>query len=153
MPAFRFKFESVLEHRRRVEDECQRELAQHLRGRMILQNQLGQMQGTIQQAKHELGDALVGRVDLDRVSGFARYSGHSTDRAMQIVRRMARMEKQITEARQRLLEATRERKAIELLRDQHARQWERDRQRRDAIALDELATQQYLRQAAMGGEA
>ncbi|MFA9478649.1 flagellar export protein FliJ [Phycisphaerales bacterium AB-hyl4] len=151
MAGFRFKFENVLEHRRTIEDQAQRELARHLRARMILQGQLEQMQTTIRQSKTDLADALVGRVDLDRVSSFAQFSGHSSVRARQIVEHLAKMEKQITAARERLLDATRQRKAMELLRDRHERDWKREHKRREAILMDELATQQYLRTTMIGG--
>lgn len=151
MAAFQFKFENVLQQRRLAEDERQRELARHMRMRMILQTQLQQMQGTIRQSKHELADALVGKVDLQRVAGFANYSGQSSERARQIVGHIAKLEQVIDAARGRLLEATRQRKALELLRDQHEREWQRQQQRREAMLMDELATQQYLRTAANGG--
>ncbi|MEX0655195.1 MAG: flagellar export protein FliJ [Phycisphaeraceae bacterium] len=151
MATFRFKFENVLEQRRMVEDERQRELARHMRTRMILQSQLEQMQGTIRQSKHELADALVGRVDLQRVAGFASYSGQSTERARQIVQRVALAERQIHEARSRLLDASRQRKAMELLRDRHERAWKQEQRRREAVMFDEVATQQYLRTMTIGG--
>lgn len=149
MASFQFKFETVLRHRQLVEDECQRELAKHLRGRMIFQDELRRLQGTIRDAKHQLGDHLVGKVDLDRVSGFARYSGHVTVRAQQLVQRVQQLEKHIDAARARLLDATRQRKALELLRDEHRAQWQAEQQRRETIELDELATQRYIRDVLM----
>ncbi|MEX2672950.1 MAG: flagellar export protein FliJ [Phycisphaeraceae bacterium] len=151
MAAFQFKFESVLNHRRTIEDQAQRELARHMRTRMILQGQLEQMQSTIRQSKNDLADALVGKVDLDRVSGFAQFNGHTAVRARQLVEHMTKAEKQITEARQRLLDATRQRQAMELLRDRHQRTWKQEHKRRETITMDELATQQYLRRETVGG--
>ena len=117
MPAFRFRFEIVLRHRTLIEDECQRDMAKVLRHRMILQDQLRLMQETIVDSKRQLGDGLIGRVDLDRVAQFARYSSQVAQRARDIVQKLVTAEKQIEIARQKLLKATRDRKALELLRD------------------------------------
>lgn len=146
MTAFHFQYQSVLEHRRLVEDQRQRELAKHLCVRMILHDQLRAMQQTIRDSKQQLGEALVGRVDLDRIAGFARYSGQAAQRAQQIVARLAQLEKLIETARQHLLEATKQRKALELLRDKHHQRWLQEQQRRQQAELDDLATQRYLRE-------
>jgi flagellar FliJ protein len=145
MPRFHFRLQVLLDHRRRIEDECQRELAKSLRGRMILQDQLRQMRQTIVDAKRQLGQGLVGRVDLDAVGQFARYSGQSTQRAQQIVVKLAAGERQIAAARDRLLTATRNRKALELLEERQRRAWRQEQDRREAAALDELAVQGYAR--------
>ena len=148
MATFNFRFQSVLEHRRRIEDECQRELAQHLRTHMILEGQLQRMERQVRQSKHELADALVGRVDVQRVSDFARYSGHSAERARQLADRISQAKRQIDQARAKLLDATRQRKAMELLRSRHEQAWRKELRRREAMQMDELATQQFVRGAA-----
>lgn len=150
MANFRFRFQSVLRQRQIAEDECQRELAKQLRGRMIFQNQLKDMQTTIRDAKQQLGASLVGKVNLDRIAGFARYSGQTTERARQLVYRLAEMEQRVEQARAQLLEATQRRKAMELLYEKHYQAWLRDQRRREAIELDELATQRHIRKAMEG---
>ncbi len=150
MATFKFRYDTVLKQRQIVEDEKQRELAKLLRQKMIVQNQLGDMQRTISQAKRDLGDTLVGRVDLERVGHFTRYSAQTSIRAEQIVRELARLEQQITAARSRLADAMRQRKAMELLRDREKEQWQREQNRREAIELDDIATQAYARQLMTG---
>lgn len=131
-----------------TEDERQRELAKCLRQRMILMDQLRQMQQTIRDSKRSLGDTLVGRVDLGRVATFAHYSGQTAVRAQQIVQKLAAVEKQVDEARQRLLAAVKDRKALELLRDQRFEAWRQEQERREAADLDEMAIQGFVRAAA-----
>lgn len=139
----------MLEHRRIIEDERQRELAKHLRQRMILMDQLRQMQDTIRSSKHDLAGSLVGKVDLTRVAEFARYSGQTTLRAQQIVQHLANLEQQIVSARSRLLEASRERKALELLRDKRHAEWQAGELRREAVELDDLSLQRHLRRVTL----
>lgn len=151
MAKFQFRFQTLLAHHRRVEDQRQRELARHLRTRMILHDQIREMQDTIRDSKQSMADGLVGKVDLTRIGQFARYSGHAAQRARQIVVRLAEIEKQIEEARQLLLDAARQRKSLELLHDKHEAQWRYEQNRRETNELDELATTRYARQMLIGG--
>lgn len=145
MAGFRFRLESVLRHRHRLEDICQRDLAKTLRKRMILENQLRQMQTTIIESKRQLGTALTGQVELSRIAQFASYGGQVTQRAHGLVRTLAQLEDQITQARQRLVEAMRDRKAIEILRERHYQQWLRIQDRRQTVEMDDLALQAHGR--------
>ena len=149
MATFRFRFETVLQHRRTSEDACQRDLAKELRQRMILQDQLRQMQQTILASKRQLGDALIGRIEMPRIAQFARYSGQTTQRAHGLVARLATIEKRIDRERRRLVEATRARKAIEILRQRHYQRWLREQERRQTVELDDLALQAYSRRIAL----
>ena len=149
MAKFNFKFETVLRHRTAIEDTCQRDLAKELRQRMILQDQLRQMQQTIVESKQGLSDALVGRVQMPRVAGFARYSGQVAQRAHAMVVRLALIEKRVEAARKRLVEATRARKVIEILRQRHYERWLREQDRRQTVQLDDLALQAHARKTAV----
>lgn len=145
MAKFQFKLNALLCHRRAVEEERERELAAQLRKRMIFQDQLRQMQQTITQSKRDLRDGLVGFIDLDRVTTFTQYSGQVTWRAEQIVVELASVEKHIETARNNLLEASRERQALELLHNRQFEQWQREQTRIEDAELDELVLQRYWR--------
>ncbi len=142
---FRFKLEALLKHRATLEDQAQRELAKSLRQRMILQQQIRQMQDTIRDSKRQLGEGLVGTVDLDSISRFAHYSGDVAVRAQHIVVRLGALEKQITLHRTQLAQAMRARKAIELLRARHHERWQLAQQRHETAAQDEIASQRFVR--------
>lgn len=149
MASFRFRFETVLQQRRSVEDQRQRELAQLLRGKMIFENQLRQMQQTIRDSKQQIGTGLVGQVDLNAIGQVAQYSSQVVVRGQQIVQQLAQLDRRIGEARQRLLEATRQRKALQLLRDKHYQRWLAEQKRRETIELDDLTNQRYARRIAL----
>jgi len=142
---FQFKFDSVLQQRRLAEEQCQLAVAKVLRQRMILHDQLRNLQQTIRSSKQDLRGGLTGQVDLTEVSSFTRYASQATARAQAIVTRLAGVEKQIEDARQRLLDATKARKAVELLLDKHHRQWLRAQQRREEAAIDEMNNQTHAR--------
>jgi flagellar FliJ protein len=145
MPKFTFRYETLLRHRRTIEDRCQRELATRVRTRMILTDQLAGMQQDITRSKGDLGDALVGRVDLSRVGEFTRFNAQATVRGRQMVGRLAELEQQVESARQTLLQATRQRKALDVLRERDLAEWKREQARRETAELDEIAGQAYTR--------
>ena len=149
MAKFTFKLEPVLKQRQMLEDQKQRELAKLIRHRMIFHNQLRSIQSVLSDSKSQLTDGLVGEIDMTRVSQFARFSGQSQVRAQTIVRQLAGLESRIAEAQKQLVEAMRQRKALDLLRDKQYKAWKRTQQRREASRLDDLATQAYTRQVVM----
>ncbi len=150
MAKFKFNLEPVLYQRRVEEEKCQRDLAKALRQQMILRDQLQQMQQTITGSRQALADGLIGSVRLDQMMDFARYSGQVRQRAMAFVTKLAATEKLIEAARARLMQATRARKALDVLRDRRYQEWQKEIQRREANQLDELAVQQYARRLMIG---
>ncbi len=148
MAAFKFKLNPLLKHRQRIEDDKQRRLAQLLRQKLILETQLRNQQQSITDDKHRLGRALVGHVDVDSIRRHAAHSTRMSINAQSIAFRLFELTKRIDLARAELIEATRQRRAIELLRDKQERRWRIEIERRQTAELDELATQAYAR----GGE-
>ncbi|MFW6058567.1 MAG: flagellar export protein FliJ [Phycisphaeraceae bacterium] len=145
MATFHFKYEAVLHQRQADEDECQRELAKHLRHHNIIRTQLQSTEQAFRDARQQLTGGLVGHVDVERVRDFARYSGQVTAQARQAMDQLQQIERRIDKARADLAEAMRRRKAIQTLRDKHYQQWLAERKRRETIELDELAVQRYAR--------
>ncbi|MBL4700433.1 MAG: flagellar export protein FliJ [Phycisphaeraceae bacterium] len=149
MSKFVFKLETVLKQRQTVEDQLQRELAKLMRHRMIFHNQIRAIQTELSDSKGQLTAGLIGKVDLVSTSQFARFSAQSQLRAQTIVRQLARLENHIVQAQKQLVEAMRQRKALDLLRDKQYQQWKRAQLRREASRLDDLATQSYARRVVM----
>ncbi|MEM6855268.1 MAG: flagellar export protein FliJ [Planctomycetota bacterium] len=145
MAQFEFRYESLLQHRRNLEDQAQRQMAERVRTQMILTEQLRSMQTQITESKRDLGDALIGKIDLSRVGEFTRYNADSTVRGRELVKRLAELETQVEAARQQLLSATQQRKALDLLRERDLLEWKREQDRKETAELDELASQAYTR--------
>ena len=133
---FRFRFQAVLDHRKLVEEQRQRELAICLRHKAELENLLRQTQQTLRGNKQQLADALTGRIDMSQLGGYARYANHMTVKGMGVVRRIAAAEQQAEQARARLLEA---------LRDRELAQWKKQQRKAEDAHLDEVALQQHAR--------
>jgi flagellar FliJ protein len=145
MARFSFKLEPVLRHRRMIEDEHQRELAQLLREQMILESRMHVLQGEITRDKSSMGSALVGRVDVSRIRQHGAHQGRVAVHLQEIASRLFMLHRQIDDRRSQLIEATRARKAVEILKDKQYRRWRDEQNRRENRELDELSTQAYTR--------
>jgi flagellar export protein FliJ len=145
MPVFVFKLEPVLRQRRRDEDSAQRDLAQLLRERFILESQLRSAQQTIHDDKRSIGSGLLGPVDVPRIRQHAMHVGQCSMRARLFAGRLMGLERRIDHARNRLIDCSRARKAAEILEERQRLDWERDQKRRENAALDELAVMAHDR--------
>ena len=145
MARFVFKLEAVLKQRRLIEDQRKKTLADLLRRRVELENDIRSMQQAITDDKRTMSGSLIGRVDVARIRQHALHVNQVTRRALAHTVQMAGLHHHIDNARTALLAAARNRKAIELLRERHHQRWLREQDKREAAALDELATQAYGR--------
>lgn len=145
MAGFVFKLEPLLRHRRLTEDQRQRDVAQLLRQRMILQTQLRTARETVRQGQREGAEQRVGRVDVMGVRRHAAHASEIAGRTAQLERKLASMDQEVEQAREKLLHATRQRKVVELLRERHRERWVREQARRETAELDEAAMQRYMR--------
>ena len=147
MQPFKFKFQAVLRQREAIEQQKQRALAKLMHQRNGMMNQLREMQETISTSKRHAADGLVGSVDLDAIAGIARYSASCALRGNTLVRDIAQVEILVEQARNELIEASKNRKALELLRDRQRQDWELEQRRMEAKQLDEQTTQAYAARA------
>ncbi len=144
MPGFVFNLQSVLDLRLQAEEQRRREMAEVLRLKLKLEEQLRGMQQSLNQSRHALTGGLVGRVDLAQVAQFTRYQAQVRLRAQGLVIKLAAVEQAIERSRAALVHASRDRRALELLRDRRREAWMREQERRAAAELDALALQRHL---------
>lgn len=143
MKAFQFQYKVVLRQREVIEQGKQRALAKLMHQRNAMVGRLREMQETISTSKREAADGLVGTVDLGAIAGIARYSASCALQGNTLVRELAQLETLVEQARNELIEASKNRKALELLRDRQRQAWELEQRRMEASRLDEQTTQAY----------
>lgn len=146
MPRFTFKLEPLLNHRKQLEERAQQTLAELLRQKLAIEDQLRRQQQGIARDKRTMAEALTGRVDVARIRGHANQVNRATLTAQRGAFQLVDLNRRIDHARGQLAEAMRQRKAIEVLRDRRLKQWRREQDRRETAALDELAVQRDHRQ-------
>jgi flagellar FliJ protein len=141
MAGFRFKLEAVLELRRREERDRQLVVASLEHDRLALEERIRSLQRGIVQERHDLRDRLGGGdvIQFANVRVQANAGLHMVARAQRAVLELAGVHQRLDAARAKLLEATRKRKAVEVLRDRRFDEWRREQSRREAAEMDELA--------------
>lgn len=161
MARFVFKLQRLLDHRRRLERERQKAVAELERQRLQLEGRIRDHQRSIVDTRSQLRQALLGeqlglpalagaRTELDgaraeRVS-FADVRAQASAslglvmKTQQMAIALAGLHKRLDAARLELLKAATDRKAVELLREKRHRRWVEDQARRETAQLDDLTS-------------
>ena len=148
MKKFQFKLTAVLRLRLHEEQEAQRELAELQQQADGLKGHLRTMQGHLEETRLEQREAVSGRVDLVAMRGAAKSAMQIARRADEIVRALAQFQPRLETARQNLVEKTRARRAIELLKERRYEEWKNEAEREEQATIDELANSRNQFQAA-----
>jgi len=139
MPRFRFPLEGLLKSRRMLEQARQRAVADFERERLALQDRLRRQQEAIVSDRQDLRGALLGTLDAHMLRLHAASSIQQMRLAQRLVLELAGVHRRLETARAALVEASRARRAIELLRERRFEQWKAALDKADNQALDELA--------------
>ena len=150
MPRFVFRLQPLLEARKLDEEAAQRRVAEIQRERLQLEGMLRRHQRSITDGKQVWREELLGRIDLDALLLGANASLHLQRKAQQVVLTLAGVHSRLETARARLIEATKRRRAIELLRDRRFEQFKAALAKAETAALDELAVNRFARKEIVG---
>jgi len=142
MPAFRFKLQPVLDLREREERDRQRIVATLESRRQQLERALRDRQTDLSSIKTDLRRALSPGEPADgpvlRLQAGAAMAVQA--KGQRLVLQLAGIHKQLEVARKHLAEASRRRRAVELLKERRYHQWIGDLRRREDAANDEVGT-------------
>lgn len=139
---FVFTLQGVLNHRRQIEREKQRALADRVAAVSRLVQELREMDEQVQRSIAELrAHRLTGRLDLAYLAAHRRYTLAMQRRAMEQARRIAAAQQAVDAARVELVAAAKDRKVIEKLRERRYEQWRAEQARKEMAQLDEIAVQ------------
>lgn len=135
----RFRLETVLEHRRRVERERQGEVAQLERARVAIEERIRALQAGAGDGRGALRGMLgPGPVALGAVRMQANAGMHTALLVQRAGLELAGVHRRLERAREQLLAAAVARKAVEALRARWLAAREAAARRRENAALDEL---------------
>ncbi len=140
---FRFSLQTVLEHRRRIEEDRLREVAVIEQERVRIEDRLRGINSRLVQTRADLRDRFapgavrggIGSVRMDS-SAALRLTVEAQQAALELAGVLRRLER----ARATLLEATTARKGVERLRERRWEEWSAEARRREGRDLDEIAT-------------
>jgi flagellar FliJ protein len=150
MSVFRFRLAPVLRLREATRDERRSALAEAYRVDELLRRRLeavaAELAGLLGVSRLA---ARPGPVDVDRLVETQRYTLALRSQQAQILRQREDVAAEIQRRRQALLEADREVRVLEKLRQRQADRHRADEQRREGKRLDEIAQQNALREVAL----
>ena len=151
MAGFHFRLQTLVRLRESVRDERRSQLADALRVDATLEEQEKQLQTDLD-ATRQGQRAPAGRVDVDRILQSQRYEVILQSELAGITQQRQHVAQEIETRRQALMEADRDVKVLEKLKETQLTRWRDDQQRREQSELDEAAVMgHYRREMAEGG--
>lgn len=146
MGKFKYRLETLLKLRETTRDERRSDLAQAQRADDILHER----QTTIDQQRHELLESTrnsirPGPVNLEHLVNCQRYDWMLEAEEKVIVEQRQQVAQEIERRRATLVEANREVRILELLKEKQLQRHREEEQRRETILLDEVAIQREHR--------
>jgi flagellar protein FliJ len=146
MPKFTFRLATLQRLREAACDERRVELAEACRVDDVLRERLDRLSGEIDRIRDDCRRAAApGEVEVDRLVEAERYEQSLMSQHAQLVQQRETMAAEIQRRRQALLDAHRDVRALEKLRDRQADQFRQEEDRREAKRLDEAAQLQAMR--------
>jgi flagellar FliJ protein len=146
MPKFHFQLEGVLKQREGLERERQRLLAVALGKMQKLEEQLRELDRSVQAAHADARQHhLVGKLDMSFLAAHRRFIASSQRQAMSLAQKMAAIKAEIDQARALLAEAAKQRKVIEKLRERQYDRWKADLIKKETAEMDEIGMQLAVR--------
>jgi flagellar protein FliJ len=147
MSHFEFRLSTLLKLRERARDERRTALAEAFKVDDVLRVRLGGVEEELERMRNLCRtSAGPGRINVDRLVEAQRYELTLRSQQMQLRRQRETVAAEIERRRQALIEADREVRVLEKLRDRQAEEHRQEEQRRDVKRLDEVAQQQAMRE-------
>jgi flagellar FliJ protein len=142
MPKFSFKLHALLRQRDLAEQECQRDFSVAQAAMAVRQAELKRLDEIVRLAVADLRqNQLVGQLNLSFLAAHRRFMGDMQRKGLQQLQKLDEADKRVKAARLRLIEATKQKKIIEKLRDRQQAAWAEAVARKETADMDEIATQ------------
>jgi flagellar FliJ protein len=140
MPRFRFRFATLLKLRENERRQRQIELAQALEAERLLKSQAESIAAEISTAKVSVRNASSpGEVPVDSLLELQRYSLQLAAQAAAIAEQLGRIRAEVDRRRQIVVEADRQVRTLEKLRDKQAEAFRSAAEQEEQKRIDEIA--------------
>ncbi|HOA50896.1 MAG: flagellar export protein FliJ [Thermogutta sp.] len=140
MRRFTFRLETVLRIREQERDERKRELEQAYAARDILLRQRDALEAERQHLGAALRESLQqGSIDADQMLAWRRYEAVLNAQREYLTKQLSAIEGEIEKRQLALMEANREVRILEVLRDKQRTAHEKQERAREGKKLDEIA--------------
>ena len=142
MPKFTFKLAGVLEHRKQVERQRQRELGVAQQKVLALQAELDGMSAVKRRSSDQLRRGGT-HLTAAALAAHQRFAAAMRHKATALHRQLNDARREMDAAQLVLLEAAKQRKIMEKLRERELERWTETQRKRDAAEADEVARQMH----------
>ena len=145
MKGFHFRLESVLSLRRHKEEMRQTRLAQSLRSLEAEKNRLESIENNLKMGLARLAaNVQPGELDIGAIGLESSYLQHMEAELREQRKRVEAWERQVAEDIDALLKASRDRKALEKLKESWKTAFLREATRKEQNGAEEIAMTRYL---------
>jgi flagellar FliJ protein len=139
MAKFRFELQAVLDARLRAEEVVQRRVAELEASRRRLEDGLRERQSRIGESREQLRGRLTGSIDPNMLRGQANASLAGMRDAQRVVLELAGIHRRLQGVLEELRAASRDRRAVEILKEHRFEEWRCEQDRREQAELDEIS--------------
>lgn len=140
-----FRLATLLKLREQTRDERRRELAQAFEAERILRERAATLQTDIEATRQRARGASMGEINVETLLTARRYELTVKGELKEVNGQIAQVLEEIDRRRQALLEADRDVKVLEKLRELQAAQHAAQEQRRENHQLDEAGIRGFAR--------
>ncbi len=141
--AFQFRFESLLDLRRRQRDQAGAAVGQAIEAIRKIDQQRSEITSERDQIRSETAAQLGGRLSVDRLLSHGRYELQLEAQAQSLLQTRDQLAAELAQRQQRLVEAEAEVKRFERLEQRERDAFETKRRRREQFEHDDAAAQRY----------
>lgn len=142
MARFTFNLQTVLDEREREEQLCQKSLGEAALRKQKLDDELAVLERQIVENNESMRDNhLVGKLNVNILTSHRRYLIATRQQVIGLAQRIAAARLEVEQARRKLNEAAKNRKAIEVLRDRQKARWSAEQERKERAIADDASMQ------------
>ncbi len=143
--AFRFRFQSVLNHRKRLVEERQMALARAQQRLLQLRQEIRELQERREALAARIQAELEGTLQVASLQVGYTYLERLDARLRELEQALEAAQRSVEEQRHALEEALKRRKTLEKLREKDRRAFVEELERRERLVLDDLGVARYRR--------
>ncbi len=144
MKKFKFKFDKILTFRRHQEKEKQRDLAKIMGIRKKQEDDIGDIRISRVDWQNKEKKELLGTIQPQRLGGYSRYFLKLTKLEMAGIEALKVIDREADKKRELLIEAARNRKMYEKLKERHHKKFNRDLDLLEQKENDETGTKLFV---------
>ena len=144
---FRFRLQSVLRYKEKVEDDRKLELAALLTEKAEQEQRLVALDAERERVRAEVLGGMKGEVDVDAVARGLRHVDWLDDCRRRQAELIAELGHRVETKRQEVVEAMQERQALERLRERDRASYEAEQLHVEQTMMDEVATSRHFQRS------